>query len=213
MKRLIGGVVVVGLVSVGWAGEVVLDVDAGGLKGSATLVNQLLPNGSKYVRLGMLLEDATGKSVSVLQESTYDKTGRPVRLLQRTNLKGGSALQSVVVTFDDTGANFKVDQGGKTVNDTIKYPAGKSVLATPEFWFIRDMVNPGGVKSYWRFDMAKQDWAEIKCEYHGKRDLKWGGKTVNAHLVTMGDGRAYLDDAGDPYVVETGNGKMVRRAK
>lgn len=195
------------------AGEVVLDVDAGGLKGSATLVNQVMANGSKYVRLGMRLEDADGREVSVLQESTYDKTGKPVRMLQRTNMKGQAALQSVVVTFDEKGANLKIDQGGKTVNDVVIFPAGKPILATPEFWFIRDQIAAGGVKSYWRFDLSKQIWAEIRCEYHGKRSLNWGGKTVSANLVTMGESRAYLDDSGDPYLVETPGGKMVRRAK
>lgn len=196
-----------------FAGEIVMDVEAGGLRGSATLVNKILPNGSKYVRLGMLLKDDAGKEVSVLQESTYDKEGKPVRMLQRTNMKGGAAQQSIVVTFDEAGANVKVDQGGKTVNDLVNYPAGKSYAATPEFWFARDTVANGGMTTYSRFDVATQAWKDITCKYSGTRDLKWGGKTVKAHLVVMGDTKAYLDDAGDPYVIETANGKMTRRAK
>lgn len=210
------GVLLVGLIAISstaFAGEVVLDVEAGGLKGSATLVNKILPNGSKYVRLGMLLKDDGGREVSVLQESTYDKAGKPVRLLQRTNMKGGSAQQSIVVTFDETGANVKIDQGGKSVNDLVNYPSGKSVAATPEFWFVRDQVANGGVTTYSRFDIATQVWKDITCKYSGTRDIKWDGKTVKAHLVVMGDSRAYVDDAGDPYVIETPNGKMTRRAK
>ncbi len=208
---VIGGLVLIA--SAAQAGEVVLDVVAGGMKGSATLDNKLLPNGSKYVRLGMLLEDGTGKTVSVLQESTYDAFGKPVRLLQRTSLKGNTATQSIVVTFDESGANVKVDQGGKTVTNLVPYPSGKSVNAAPEFWFIRDQVANGGAKTYSRFDLATQTWKEISCKYVGMRETKWNGKAISANYVQMGDAKAYLDTAGDPYIIETPNGKMTRRAK
>jgi len=208
---VIGGLVLVSAVA--QAGEVVLDVVAGGLKGSATLDNKILPNGSKYVRLGMLLEDASKKTVSVLQESTYDAFGKPVRLLQRTSMKGNTATQSIVVTFDESGANVKVDQGGKTVTNLVPYPSGKSVNAATEFWFIRDQIANGGTKTYSRFDLATQSWKEISCKYVGMRDTKWNGKTVSANYVLMGDAKAYLDASGDPYLIETPNGTMTRRAK
>ncbi|MFM9874433.1 MAG: hypothetical protein ACKVQS_13335 [Fimbriimonadaceae bacterium] len=199
--------------SASFAGEVVLDVRAGALNGSATLVNKLLPNGSKYVRLGMLLEDGNGKNVSVLQESTYDKEGKPVRLLQRTTLKGDAAAQSIVVTFNEKGASVKVDQGGKTATNFVPYPSGKTITATPEFWFIRDQVAGGGVRTYTRFDLATQSWKDISCTFLGSRDLKWVGKTIKANFVQMGEAKAYLDEFGDPYLIETPNGKMTRRAK
>lgn len=209
-------IIVIGIAlvaSVCFAGEVVLDVKAGGMTGSATLVNKLLGNGSKYVRLGMLLEDGNGKTVSVLQESTYDKLGKPVRLLQRTTLKGDSAAQSIVVTFDESGANVKVDQGGKTATNLVPYPSGKSINATPEFWFIRDEVAGGGARTYSRFDLASQSWKDISCTFKGMRDLNWVGKTIRANFVEMGDAKAYLDEFGDPYLIETPNGRMTRRSK
>lgn len=195
------------------AGEVTLDVVAGGLKGKATLVNKLLPNGSKYVRLGMVLEDEAKKSVSVLQESTYDATGLPIRHLQVTNLQGGEAKQSVVVTFDSAGANIKVEQDGKAVNDALAFPSGMKVTATPEFWFIRDQVAAGGKTTYQRFDLGTRSWQETVCTYHGKRNLKWAGKTVSANYVTIGTAKAWLDDVGDPYLIETPGGSMTRKAE
>lgn len=193
------------------AGEVTLDVIAGGLKGQATLVNKLLPNGSKYVRLGMVLEDEAKKKVSVLQESTYDAAGKPIRHLQVTSLAGGEAKQSVVVTFDAIGANLKVDQGGKSASETLAFPAGARVTATPEFWFIRDQVVAGGKTTYQRFDLGSRTWQETICTYHGKKNIKWAGKTVSANYVTIGSAKAWLDDAGDPYVIETASGSMTRR--
>ncbi|QYK52843.1 MAG: hypothetical protein KF824_11330 [Fimbriimonadaceae bacterium] len=195
-----------------FAGEVTLDVVAGGLKGKATLVNKLLPNGSKYVRLGMVLEDEAKKSVSVLQESTYDTTGLPIRHLQVTNLQGGSAKQSVVVTFDTAGANIKVEQDGKAVNDVLAFPSGLKATATPEFWFIRDQVAAGGKTTYQRFDLGTRTWQETVCIFHGKRNLKWAGKTVSTNYVTIGTAKAWLDDVGDPYLIETPGGSMTRRA-
>lgn len=201
------------LASAAMAGEVVLDVDAGSLKGSATLVNKILPNGSKYVRLGMLLKDGAGKEVSVLQESTYDKEGKPVRMLQRTSMKGGQALQSIVATFDEAGANIQIDQAGKTVSNKVAFPAGKKVAALPEFWFVRDTVANGGVSTYSRFDLATQGWTELTCKYAGTREINWGNALVRSHLVTMGETKAYLDDQGDPYIIESPGARMVRRKK
>jgi len=198
---------------IAFAGEVTLDVVAGGLKGKATLVNKLLPNGSKYVRLGMVLEDEAKKSVSVLQESTYDAAGLPIRHLQVTNLQGGEAKQSVVVTFDSGGANIKVEQDGKAMNDVLTFPSGLKVTATPEFWFIRDQVAAGGKTTYQRFDLGSRTWQETVCTYYGKRNLKWGGKTVSANYVTIGTAKAWLDDVGDPYLIETPGGSMTRRVE
>jgi hypothetical protein len=163
--------------------------------------------------MGMILEDANGRSVSVLQESTYSKTGRPIRKLQTTTMKGEGVRQSLVAIFDESGANLKIEQGGKSNTDLIPMPSGKSIEAAPEFWFVRDDVKVGGVKTYWRFDLAARQWVETVCTYHGKRELGWAGKKVSAHYITYGEIKAYVDDSGDPYLIDTGSSTMTRRAK
>ena len=194
-----------------FAGDSVLTVSAGSLKGRATLVNTVLEDGSKYVRLALVLTDEKGNSVNVLQESTYDKTGRPVRKLQTTTKPGGGSRQSLVVTFDANGANVKIDQGGKAVTDQIAWPSGRKVEATSEFWFCRDQPKPGDVSTYWRYDLGELEFVETKCQYHGKRTIKVGGKDVSAHMVTLGDVTAYVDEVGDPYKIESPGVSMVKK--
>ncbi len=192
------------------ADEIALSVTAGALSGKATLVNQILPNGTKYVRLSMTLSDGSGKTATILQESTYDVKGRPIRKLQVTSLDGGSARQSIAINFAEDSVKFTVDQGGTKSDQEFAYPEGKSILALPEFWFIRDPVAAGGVNTYSRFDLEQKAWIETKCTYHGKRDIEWNGKKVKANFVTMGSAKAWLDEKGDPYLVESDGARMVR---
>lgn len=207
---LASGVVV--LAAVSWGGEVSMTVTGvGGMSGSAKVTNKILEDGSKYVNLSMELKSPSGGTVSVMQESAYDKTGKPVRKIQVTSLGANSTKQSVVVTFNEAGANVKVDAGERSVRDLLPWPEGKLVAAKTEFWFIRDQPAPGGTATYHRFDIGTMQWVETKSVYRGRREVKAGGKTVLAHLVEYGDAKAYLDDKGDPIRVETGSTVMERQ--
>lgn len=181
-----------------------------GLSGSATLTNKVLNDGSKYVQLSMELKNSSGQKVVVIQESSYDSNGKPVRKLQTTNLGSAETKQSVQVSFDSKGAQVKIVAGGKTATETVAYPSGKSLLAKPEFWFVRDKPAPGAVTTYWRFDLGTQSWVETKTTYHGKREITVGGKKVSAHLTEYAGAKAYLDDNGDPYRIEMGATVMER---
>ena len=184
---------------------------SGGLTGEAVLVNKIQSDGTKYVRLAMTLNGPDGRTVNVIQESVYDKNGRPMRKLQTTTLPGGSAKQSASATFDAEGARIKFDQAGKTVTEAIPWPRGKKVEATPEFWFIRDQPKPGDVTTYWRLDLGSQSFVETKCQYHGKRQITVGGKLVEAHFTTMGEAKAYTDNYGQPYLLEMNGARMERK--
>lgn len=212
IRPFIATIAFAGFASLAHAGEITLSVTAGTLTGKATLVNQILPNGTKYVRLTMTLDDGAGKKATVMQESTYDAKGRPIRKLQVTSLDGGSARQTVALNFGEGAVQYSMDQGGQKANQEFAYPEGKTINALPEFWFIRDAVAPGGVNTYSRFDLEQKAWVETKCTFLGKRDLQWNGKTVKANLVTMGSAKAWLDDKGDPYLVESEGARMVRIA-
>lgn len=179
------------------ADQVTMTVKSGTLTGTATVVNRILDDGSKYIQLSMNLSEG-GRKVSVLQESTYSKAGEPTRKLQTTSMAGGGAKQSVVVTFEARTAILKVDAGGKSATEKVPFPTGKATAAKPEFWFIRDTPTPGAVSTYWRFDLSSQAWVETKTTYVGTRAITVDGRTVKAHLMIIGDVKAYVDEKGDP---------------
>ncbi|MCB0825498.1 MAG: hypothetical protein KDC26_04870 [Armatimonadetes bacterium] len=201
MKR-IGLTLILGLAAICQAGTTQMSVTSDNLNGKATVENKILEDGSKYVRVSMMLEDAGGRSVNIQQESVYAKDGTPKRKLQVTNLAGGAAKQSVVVTFDSGGANVTVEAGGKTVKNYVSRPTGKRIEALPEFWIMRDQPKAGDVYNYYRFDLGMQNWVENKSTYHGTREIMVGGKKVKAHLVTNDSARAYMDDKGEPLRIE-----------
>lgn len=172
-----------------------------GLKGTATIVNKIQKDGSKYIQLSMELRSMTGQIVNVLQESVYDKTGRPVRKIQTTDTKGG-ARQEIVAIFERGEVRVRSTQDGKTTRSSVYIPMGKNINAKSEFWFVRDKVPAGGKSTYMRFDLMTSKWVEETAVYKGTREIRVGGKRVTAHLVEMGEVKAYVDDKGDPWRLE-----------
>ena len=192
------------------AGEVKLQVGGdAGLTGTATLVNKVQEDGSKYVLLTMKLKSSGSPDVDVIQESVYDKTGRPVRKIQTTSI-GGEQAQNVVAVFDRSVVKVRISAGGKTKDQTFSIPIGTNTLASDEFWFVRDKVSPGDKTSYSRFDLTDLKWERIDALYKGTAPFTLDGKDVTANLVVTGGATAYVDEAGDPYFVKMGGVTLTR---
>jgi hypothetical protein len=184
------------------AGEVELKITGtSGLRGTAKLVNKIQEDGSKYVRMEMEMRSTTGQIVNVLQESVYDKRGKPVRMIQNTSTVGGST-QKIVATFELASVKVKATEGSRTSDETLSMPAGTNPHAKYEFWFIRDKIAAGGSTTYSRFDLQTLKWERVEAVYRGTKQITVAGKSVKAHLVEIGGAKAYVDDAGDPWRVE-----------
>lgn len=185
-----------------YCGEVTLKISgSSGLKGTAKLVNKLQEDGSKYVRMEMELRSTDGQIANVLQESVYDKTGMPVRMIQQTGAKG-SKTQRLVANFSMGTVRLRANDGNKTSDETLPIPPGTNPVAKYEFWFIRDKVEAGGTTMYFRFDLQTAKWERVDVVFVGVRQITVDGKTVKANLIQVGDTKAYVDDAGDPWRVE-----------
>ena len=185
-----------------------LSVEAGASKGSAVVLTRLLPDGGKYVRVDIRLAQATGKKVSITQESTYAADGRPRHKSQTTTLPGG-ADQVILVAFEPAFARYSVRSGKDATESRVPYPPG-SYLATHEFWVLRDKPKPNKQVTYFRFDLAERRWVETKCAYVGKTTLKLGKVSHVAHRIKMGGVTSWLDEQGDPLQIETVGTRMQR---
>ncbi len=196
-------------VGVAWAGETSLKVTGpDGLVGSATLVNKVQTDGTKYVRLTMKLAKGSEPATDVLQESSYNGKGEPVRMLQTT--KNGPVKTSVVVTFTAEGAQVIADHGDGPKTNMVVNPAG-STANPSEFWFVGKAPKTGDSFEYFMFRLSDQSWQKSKVKFVGKQDIVVGGKRVSANLVQSGEAKAFLDDKGDPYRIEVG-GLTLERA-
>jgi hypothetical protein len=182
-----------------------------GLKGTASLVNQVQDDGSKYVRLSMSLVYGNGDKAEVLQESSYDKVGRPVRKLQTVHAAG--TRRSVVVTFNEAGAKVVEDQGSGPKTSLVSPPDGADTKVVTEFWFVRDKPKVGQTATYYAFRPNQKDWVEIKARYEGTKEIVAAGKRVTANLLVMGEIKAWVDDRGDPYRLEVAGVTLERRAE
>ncbi len=183
----------------------------GGLTGQADLTARLLPEtGGKYVRLSMKLRYENGRSVDVLTESTYDRLGAPVRMLQSTVIDGQRT--AVTAVFDAKGATLmRSATPGK--DRRVDLPEGATAAAPHEFWFFRDRPAPGTKATFWQFSLGDAKWVETPVVYEGPRALVIGTKQVRGHAVKVGSATAFLDDRGLPHRLEAGSVVLERSSE
>ena len=128
--------------STSFAGTIKMKVSGpDGLNGTATMVNKIQDDGSKYIRLDMRLKFGDGQVSDVLQESIYDKTGLPVRMLQTS--RNGTKKTSIVVTFTNEGAQVVSDQGDGPKTNMVLRPSKGSIANLSQFWFSKIKPEPG----------------------------------------------------------------------
>lgn len=210
MKNLLASIVFL-LSGLSWAGEVTMSISGpDGLKGTATVINKVEKDGSKYVRLTMKLVYGDSQSSDVLQESSYSPTGEPIRMLQTS--KSGSKKSSIVVTFTAEGAQVVTDKGDGPKANLILRPNG-SISNPTEFWFCKDKPNRGQVEEFFMFRVSEQNWNKTKARFSGKSDIVVDGKKVTANLVQVGEIKSFLDEEGDPYRIELANIVLERTSK
>lgn len=182
----------------------------GGKKaGMATLLQKVLPDGSKSVQLSMSLQ--LGASAATLRsESTYDAKGVPVRKFQETSVPSQKTRRTLIVTFDAKGANAVIDLNGKRSTKQIPLPETAERADVTEFWFIRDKPKVGTTAKAYHFDLETMSWELVATTYAGVVELTIGGKKVKANKTSSDEGVAFLDDAGLPLRLELTNAALER---
>jgi hypothetical protein len=191
-------------------GQVSMDVVAGDRKvGTARLTQKLQPDGTKQVQVSLSLTGPQG-SVTVREEATYQPSGAPLRQVVEMSDKDGKRLATIVATFDDDGAHVVTDAAGKRTS--VKIPLGKALprANVSEYWFVRDTPKVGAKVTYYRLNIRKQEWEQVTVRYLGKKPVKVGNQTIEAHCLEQGDQTAYLDDSGMPYLLKTPEMTLVR---
>lgn len=190
------------------AGETKLKISGNGVSGDAVYLVKAMPDGSVLHRITMNLN--AGGKVKIFQESTYDKTGRPIKKTQTIVRDNGTLRQTISAAFGKTKAVVTANNAGKQMKADLAFPRGSSILAKSELWFIKNQPRSGDISEYSRFDPNTQAWAKTKVIYKGRKSVTVGGKTYNAHYVEAEGTQNYLDDGGNPIKTGTPSFTMER---
>lgn len=182
---------------------------SGRVAGSATVLQKVGADGSKSVQLSMELKNET-VTINLRQESSYDKTGRPIRKFQETHNVTQKTRKTVVVTFDAVGANAVVDEGGKRTVKKIPLPDTAVREDLSEFWFLRDQPKPGAVVKANTVNLETLTWELVTTTYKGTQEITIAGRKVKAHRTESERGVAFIDDKGLPLRLELPNGAIER---
>lgn len=181
----------------------------GRVAGTATVLQKLGADGSKSVQLAMELRSDT-VAINLRQESSYDKTGRPIRKFQETHNVTQKTRKTVVVTFDAAGANAVVDEGGKRTVKKVPLPETAARHDLSEFWFLRDQPKVGDVVKANTINLETLTWELITTIYKGTAEVTIAGRKVKAHRTESERGVAFIDDKGLPLRLELPNGAIER---
>lgn len=182
---------------------------AGKKAGTATLTQKLMPDGTKSVNLSMDLKSDT-LTATLRSESSYTSKGVPIRKFQETLVPSQKIRRTIVVTFNDEGANAVVDLNGKRTTKRVPLPNTANKADLSEFWFLRDKPKVGAEVKAYTFDLESLSWEMIVTTYVGVVDATIGGKKVKANKTESEKGKAFIDDAGVPLRLELESAALER---
>lgn len=214
VARLIGAMALLG---VSWA-DVILDVKENGIpagtiqwsvrvSGKEKIERQIIQPGSNLPRKTIVSHtNSQGITTKVEFEmpSTAIVDGRPVR--------GTTKITANLFETKTVEAVIRVP--GRTIRQPI-LPSAVPAQDDSAFWFIRDHPKPGATVYFGWFDIMNLKWIAIERTYIGKKPIPNSPIVGDANVVTERrdgvDSTLYLDDRGEPILIESGTTRMVRR--
>lgn len=188
-------------------------VEIGGKSvGTASLTQKIGADGSKSVELKMDLQ-VNNQKLTIRSQNSYDKLGNPTRKFMDSNIPGGLLQKQIITTFNAQGAAVIQIDGGKRTTRDIPLVSTAPRVNPSEFWFVRDRPKAGQEVKCYMFNMDSLSWQLNRVVYRGIKSIKVGETTVKAHEVeTIGErpAKAYVDDAGIPWLMEAGSATLKR---
>lgn len=148
------------------------------------------------------------------QTNIVDQYGQQVKVEVHV-VKSESLIEKNVATFDVKG-NATYERSANGHNFKKVFPLGRKGTRkdASEYWFIRNRPAAMTWSQYYTFSISSRKWQLAKTTYMGKKAVQVGAKKVNANLVVQvepGDKLTmWLDDKGDPLIIDTGAIRMVR---
>lgn len=198
----------------GWAAQAVtiqMEVLARGSKvGTASMEQKMLPNGSKQVVVTMELQPPTGVRTIVRQESIYAASGMPVRLIQETSVPSLRSRERVVARFEGNKITIESTRDEQTTTETEAIDPELPRRLRSEFWFIRDRPPIDKQETAYRYHLSERKWKPLTATYRGRTDVELAGRKLSAHRIDATEGVYYVDDRGDPLLIEIGDVTMRR---
>ncbi len=121
------------------------------------------------------------------------KDGTPIRESSSQKTNDESSIASV--NYKKDGAHVISTDNGKSISKVVSYPKGK-VKGMSNMWFIHYRPKVGEKDVYWELDLDTLKWVRVVQVYKGPRQIKLGGKSVSAHLISVDGLAMYVSGSG-----------------
>lgn len=186
---------------------VTLDATLGGKPyGTVSYQRSILPGTGREKRVTFDVDDESGK-YRLIEARTYKGDGTPIRITRAYS--DNSHKFNIVATFAGKNVSVAFDND---VQEFVLSEDKSQILDESQSWFYGSPPKVGATVKFWEFSLDGNVWAERTVKYEGVAKIKFGGKDVNAHRVTIGkDMTLYVDEFGMPYsgTQETAKGKIL----
>ena len=212
--RLLGALALLG---VGWA-DVILDVSEKGfpagtiqwsvrVSGKQKIERQIIQPGGNMARK-TITAYTNDKGLTTKIEFEMPSTA----IIEGRASKGMTRITANLFETKTVEAIIRVP--GRTIRQPIPPPSVPS-QDDSAFWFVRDHPKPGDTVYFGWFDILNLKWIAVERTFVGKKPVPNAHVLGDANVVTeKRDGvesTLYLDDRGEPILIESGTTRMVRR--
>jgi hypothetical protein len=172
------------------------------------------PLGGRSTSLSLILYGGTMNEIAVNEIETVDNAGRQTasKLVLRSKL----GTETTQATFGSDGTtHVTLTRQGVSSTRVIQAPKRASRKDPSAYWFVVTRPSPGMWLTCVHFSPAKLEWESMRTTYVGRKPVTVAGRSVMGNEIVQsvpGETDTYwLDDQGDPIVIDTGKTRFERK--
>ncbi len=171
---------------------------AGKPYGTVTYQRGIVP-GTGREKVTTIEVDEEAAKYKIIERRTYRSDGAPVSAVRTYSDESRKVTMTAV--FDVRSVTVETDFGSSKETQTVVLSDEKAVIVDgSQAWFYGSAPKLGVTLTYWEFSFDGFVWLSRTVKYEGVAKIKFGGKDINAHRVTVGkETTFYVDEFGMPY--------------
>ncbi len=167
---------------------------------------------SGYVDESTLTLTHEGQTATIHEIEHYGKDGVDTSKSVEISQEGHTA--KVKAKLADDGAHLTIWTDDNKDEKDIPLADKTSRADATNFWWKSVTPKAGDSVTYQSFNMEQLTWSNVTLKYVGKAKVKIGDKELEANEVERTEDeettKVYLDEKGDPLVVEEGDMRIER---
>jgi hypothetical protein len=174
---------------------------------------------SGYVDDSTLTMTHEGQSATIHEISRYGKDGIDLSKIVEVTQEGHNL--KVKAVLGDDGAKVSIWDDDQKDEQEVPLADKTPRADATNFWWKNSKPSSGDSVTYQSFDMEEMKWTKVTLKFVGRSKIKIGDQELDAnevdrtqievdHPEAQETSKVYVDDKGDPLVIEEGEMRIER---